>query len=878
MKSLNLIIETALKSELNQFHNLQNNNNRKNNIVAATKQINFLKMLHELHCKHIGPLTDTETMSLNEQLQKLQLKQLNEQIAPKDHLGLGKYQYNPTLAKSIAPALPGTKVGEYSANSTIQNKAQFDDTILKSEKVREMFANSPYHFLKAGDQSEIRKLINKKQIKRWTNTAADNFFLNIIKQDPNYGKSTGTLYAGYVYDASNTGLEDYDYEIVATDSKGKSWAFVRFSPNGLVQLMPDLMSVAETLTYKVVGNKVNIYATQDSSQPLLTGTPNDYTILFEFNKYFQDQYYDPYKGAGRWRSIFLDILGYKRAGEAKWKTQKEYEDSWSDEIDNIQTALDWMGLIPGYGDVIDLFNGVWYYSRGKRFEAILSWIAVIPVAGTAIKLGFKGAVDAFRFGGKTGLEAIEAALKGGGQGFKEALTKWFLNNKQARTAAINFLKQGTGWFKSFGKRMRDIAKNLRGRYLVGWVGRSLDYLNARYIEPLEELITNWGKSVDDVVQGLEVSQDLVTVGAKAEAKVEGYVAKKGIREVLRGLAAELPKAASWFQGIMYRLMGRKWWDAFHRSMIDYFITYIKRGTNQEGFRKFIAVLATTRGGADIILKSMDTFMQKNMRTLLEFFLQNVANIRRLLPEYSGRIARDMSDRELTMLYYAIRKRISTAIGTEEFPRILNQLVLQPLLTNANRLAAFVDDVIISCVQQGNAMFQLFARSFWNRMRAMLPGRIAKFYEGRGIGYIKYDFKGGRLFDLQGVIGKWISEALSKIPSLLLNIIMVPVNLLLTILDGLLNLKRIDIFYNEFKGMLEELGIDADGINEKQSVIASIIIRIFGTAPFEFISDVIDIGKGVVQPEKTGLVASPSEYDFVEKQRFQTDLPQSKSKK
>ena len=884
MKSLNLIIETALKSELNQFQNLQNNNTNKNNIVSVAKQINFLKMLHEVHHKHIGPLTNIETHALHEQLQKLQLKQLNEQISPKDHLGL-QQPYHPEIAKSLFPNMYG-KVGNYDPHMQIQNRAQFDDIISKSEKVRAQFESSPYHFLKTDEQSEIRTLIKKGKIKRWTNTAADNFFLNIIKQDPNYGKSTGTLSAGYVYDASNTGIFDYDYEILVTDSKGKSVAYMRFDPAGGVQLMPDLYASAENvLTYKIIGDKINIYSNLDTSKPLLTGTPNDWTISFEFNSYFQYQNYDPYKGAGRLRSIFLDLAGFKRSGEAKWKNQKEYEDSWEDEKDTIQTALDWLGLIPGYGDIIDVFNGTWYYARGKRFEAILSWIAVIPVAGSVIKMGFKGAANSFQFAGKAGFEAIEAALKEGGKGAKEGFTHWFSRNKEARQAAIRFTQLGIGWFKNFGKRMKDIANNLRGRYIVGWVGRSLDYLITRYLKPMEEFITQFSKNVDDVVKGLEISQDLVTTGAKVEAKVEGYVARKGVRAVLKGLAQQLPDTASWFGKMMYSLLGRKWWDAFHRSMIEYFIRYIKQTAG--GFRSFIAVLCTTKGGADIILTSMEKFMKPAMDTLKEYFMSKRGRqvLARWVPNYNlNKLSANMSDLDLQFLYQTIYSAIKKNIGTAEFGKMLNELVLEPMAKNADRLAAFVDDAIISCIQQGNAMFQLFARSFWNQVRAMLPGRISKFYDAKGISYIKYDFhvkydfQGGKIFGLQGSVGKWVEQALSKTPSILSDIITIPVNFLLKLLDALLNLKRLDVFYNEFRGLLEELGIDADGINEKQSVIASLIIKICGTAPFEFISNVIDIGKGVLEPERFGLVTSPSDYPFVEKQRFKTDIPKTAPKK
>ena len=63
-------------------------------------------------------------------------------------------------------------------------------------------------------------------------------------------------------------------------------------------------------------------------------------------------------------------------------------------IDKIQTALDWLGAIPGYGDILDAINAVMYFARGKYLDGALSLIAIIPVIGSGIKLGLKGTIDA----------------------------------------------------------------------------------------------------------------------------------------------------------------------------------------------------------------------------------------------------------------------------------------------------------------------------------------------------------------------------------------------------------------------------------------------------------------------------------------------------
>ena len=57
-----------------------------------------------------------------------------------------------------------------------------------------------------------------------------------------------------------------------------------------------------------------------------------------------------------------------------------------------QTVLDIAGFIPFWGDIIDLINAVIYYIRGKNLEAVLSVIAIIPIVGSVIKYGAKGAM------------------------------------------------------------------------------------------------------------------------------------------------------------------------------------------------------------------------------------------------------------------------------------------------------------------------------------------------------------------------------------------------------------------------------------------------------------------------------------------------------
>jgi RHS repeat-associated protein len=67
-------------------------------------------------------------------------------------------------------------------------------------------------------------------------------------------------------------------------------------------------------------------------------------------------------------------------------------DYWTKVLDNVQTELDVIGLIPVFGEPADGINGIIYALRGDYTSAALSGMAMIPTGGqaaTAAKLGMK---------------------------------------------------------------------------------------------------------------------------------------------------------------------------------------------------------------------------------------------------------------------------------------------------------------------------------------------------------------------------------------------------------------------------------------------------------------------------------------------------------
>jgi hypothetical protein len=211
----------------------------------------------------------------------------------------------------------------------------------------------------------------------------------------------------------------------------------------------------------------------------------------------------------------------------------------------------------------------------------------------------------------------------------------------------------------------------------------------------------------------------------------------------------------------------------------------------------------------------------------------------------------------------LRDSLGTGLG---FRRTFNDLVLAPLARNADALNKFLDDVIIDCIQKGNAVYKIWAMSFWNNIRAIMPNRIYNFYDTAKVGFAKYDFSAGKAFDLQGTVGKWVNEAFQK-NAFLNKYIGGLVRGFLKVLDGMLNLKRLDVYYNEFRDFFEKIGVDSDNIDEKQGVIATLLAYVFGTWPFKMIEEAIGFGNEVINPGDLGQFKAASEIPMVKQQKF-----------
>lgn len=59
-------------------------------------------------------------------------------------------------------------------------------------------------------------------------------------------------------------------------------------------------------------------------------------------------------------------------------------------MDDIQSAAQWAGMLPGIGSVVDLGNSALYAARGKWGDAAMTALGAVPLIGDAFQFFNKG--------------------------------------------------------------------------------------------------------------------------------------------------------------------------------------------------------------------------------------------------------------------------------------------------------------------------------------------------------------------------------------------------------------------------------------------------------------------------------------------------------
>jgi len=184
-------------------------------------------------------------------------------------------------------------------------------------------------------------------------------------------------------------------------------------------------------------------------------------------------------------------------------------------LDWFQTALDWLGFIPGWGELIDVFNAALYFGRGNYFDGALSTLAVVPFVGSVVNVGLKTFFKANKAAASKLIRAFKTKnVTELSEVWGEAISKGYVDEKTLRTLSENLDPIANEILS---------RKNTLKKYTPEQYHATVDYI-ADYIKQLNE-------SLGEVLERAVKSADTVKTASKVTFKASANLAKTGTRLV-----------------------------------------------------------------------------------------------------------------------------------------------------------------------------------------------------------------------------------------------------------------------------------------------------------------------------------------------------------
>ena len=346
----------------------------------------------------------------------------------------------------------------------------------------------------ADKKASLLEQINKnKNTDSWVGEPmedAQSFLLNLKCVQTETNATNKDSYEVTV-DINPTGAED--------EKKEKYKNLFRFYSDGAVYDY----NLASTAGYKLEGNKLVIYA-KDPSAFVSIG---DNTKLASIDK----------------NCVFTNL------------SITADETPKNPVLDNIQTFLDWAGLVPVIGDALDAINAIIYFWRGLYFEGFLSCIAIIPVVGSVIKIGVKAA-----------LKGPRAALKA-----NKLVQRWFLKGDDKAMALLtqDLIASGKitpSQMQTIGDFFNGTAKQLKGAakgadIIPGGSGIS------KSLDDAADAMADGSKTINKTVSEIAANKAKKEAAQKlAEKGAKGWKTPGKIMNFMTGNLIPKMKAMPWY--------------------------------------------------------------------------------------------------------------------------------------------------------------------------------------------------------------------------------------------------------------------------------------------------------------------------------------------
>ena len=715
------------------------------------------------------------------------------------------------------------------------------------------------------NEKEMDKIIASKKLKPWPENLAPAeqlFKTQVFRTDKLSPNNAGRL--------TNAAVNSYNWQVPVYAADLKSGTLFHFQSDGYVYMRPDL-STSTKFKWKLAGNKIQI--SNPGGQVFGYIYKKGKNLIFNLTDDVKSGEFDVYKESG-WVKRFFLIAGHGLKDPNLYKRSASGFEDISDKPveqvkDTIQSILDWAGLIPGYGDIIDLLNGIAYFIRGRKLEGCLSMIAVIPYAGSIIKLGSKRLIAAVRFGGKVGPEALQAAMKS-----EEAFLEMWRTNARQRKNVKEFVKK----FSKLAK-----IKNLK-QLLLSFV-KGFRATNAALSRIGEQLVLRYGDAFQNwTLINAAKSERLLKIAEEGADEVflattvKTY-SKKNKKEILLATSKFFKNTAPTMLGKVWgnvvAMLPKKVWDSVASNMVNSFTVLCRKRPDV-----FLASVLNTPGGRTILFN----ILNKNRDSITTWIKtatfslpggQIKINIIKTLGLPADLLNTTVKNVDAE-IWGAIAKTINSGKGDEIYKKIIVPLFMATKTVGgsvvgkeAQRL--WTNQFIKETINTGNLIFVEYTKTFWARFCALLPNAIHRTYDtGRILGTFKYDWKQAGILDpLFESPMKWLDKFSNSWTMYVLK----PIEMMLYVIKRLFaRPKALDIIYNEFQDLLEKTGVYTDDRDQRQGFIVSLLSWAFGS--FNAVRNMYNsyikpVIKGAV--EGTDKIASktlpvyksdPGDYDFV----------------
>jgi hypothetical protein len=752
---------------------------------------------------------------------------------------------------------------EDSLTNLVKQKTTFDPT--KPDPNLRIFPTQmgPNSFL-TKNEKEMDKIIASKKLKPWPENLAPAeqlFKTQVFRTDKLSPNNAGRL--------TNAAVNSYNWQVPVYAADLKSGTLFHFQSDGYVYMRPDL-STSTKFKWKLAGNKIQI--SNPGGQVFGYIYKKGKNLIFNLTDDVKSGEFDVYKESG-WIKRFFLIAGHGLNDKNLYQRSARGFEDISDKpvsqvLDTVQSILDWAGLIPGYGDIIDFFNGIGYFIRGRKLEGCLSMIAVIPIAGSIVKLGSKRLITAVKFGGKVGPEAIQAALQS-----EQAFLEMWRRNARQRKNVKDFFKQFSklATMKNLKQLMLAVARGFRATNVA--LSRIAEQMVVRYGDAFQAWALVNAKKSERLLKIAEEGADELFLATA----VKTY-SKKNKKEILLATSKffrnTAPTVLGKVWGNVVAMLPKKVWDSVASNMVNSFTVLCKKRPEV-----FLASVLNTPGGRTILYKILNenkasiTTWIKTATFRLPGGAINMNMIQTLgLPADLLNTGVRNVDAEI---WGAISKIINSGNGAEIYKKIIVPLfsatkTIGGSVVGKEAQRLWTNQFIKETINSGNLIFVEYTKTFWARFCALLPNAIYRTYDTGKVLGLKYDWKSSGILDpLFEPAMKWLSTNGGAWLSWLFKAI----EMVLYVIKRLFaRPKALDVIYNEFQDLLEKTGVYTDDRDQRQGFIVSLLSWAFGSSNAmrtmynKYVKPVIvgtvDAADKVASKTLPVYKSDPGDYDFV----------------